>query len=419
MNPHDDQPQVYRSARSWFVSLVAAFLLVFAVLEGWLVSDQFRVLNRLHSLEEQALPQAMERQRLVRNLEALRLEGDKLLFNASPEVQRQSALVLDLIVSHPSFQYNAQTRAIAGEVRALLERVQADPPDRADLDMRWQGLSQSLAQLADQITADGINMLSQDVHQMTRLLYLGERKVVLSLLLAIVAMAGLLMLIGYIFIRPLRGIDRVLQGLRGDQALLPLPATRTREIAMINDAIVKLHETLRENEANRAGLERLATTDALTGLSNRGHFMQQAAIELERSQRHQRPVTVGLADLDHFKSINDRHGHAAGDAVLKVLAGLMDSTCRKSDLFGRYGGEEFAFLFPETPPAEARLLAERLLAALGALPIVLPGGDTIHVTLSMGLVDARGLGLDAALQQADAALYAAKAAGRNRVEVAD
>jgi len=172
------------------------------------------------------------------------------------------------------------------------------------------------------------------------------------------------------------------------------------------------------NEAARQQLELLANRDGLTGLTNRRHFMLLAEQELARAQRYRRSLTVGMADLDHFKRLNDTYGHAAGDAVLKAFAVLVGDTLRQSDLSCRYGGEEFAFLFPEVGIDEARRLAERLRERFSELEIRLPDSRLVRVTFSMGLADATVLPLEGALKLADEALYEAKRSGRNRIAVA-
>ena len=188
-------------------------------------------------------------------------------------------------------------------------------------------------------------------------------------------------------------------------------------IRAVEDAIVRFHATLLENDEVRLRLERLATTDGLTGLFNRHHFMALAADEMARAARYGRPITVGIADLDHFKQVNDTLGHAAGDHVLKTFAALLGDTLRQTDRVCRYGGEEFAFVFPETTPDEAQLLGERLRTRLLESPPVLPDGRHLAVTFSLGLADASGCGLEESLARADLGLYEAKRAGRNRTVV--
>ncbi len=163
-------------------------------------------------------------------------------------------------------------------------------------------------------------------------------------------------------------------------------------------------------------LRELATRDGLTGLWNRRAFLDRLAAELSRARRYPTSVALILADVDHFKRINDRYGHPAGDEVLRVVAATLRSMGRETDLVARYGGEEFAVLLPNTDEAGARALAERIRSALEETEI--PWEDaTIRVTASLGIsVTQDGQDPpDNLISQADQALYAAKETGRNRV----
>jgi diguanylate cyclase (GGDEF)-like protein len=167
-------------------------------------------------------------------------------------------------------------------------------------------------------------------------------------------------------------------------------------------------------------LQDLATMDELTGLANRRQFFDLARRETSRARRDGRPIAVALMDLDHFKRINDRHGHAAGDAALKAVAATCRIGVRLSDIVGRYGGEELAFVFPDTDLATAAEVAERLRGAIAAETIA-AGGSRITVAASFGVAcspDPANADLEGLLVAADKALYAAKRAGRNRVELA-
>ncbi len=163
-------------------------------------------------------------------------------------------------------------------------------------------------------------------------------------------------------------------------------------------------------------LARLATIDPLTGALNRRSFHEQASAEVDRSARHGRPLCLMMLDVDHFKAINDTHGHPAGDAVLVELATMLRGTMRTSDLLCRFGGEEFAVLLPETTLPAASILAHRLRHDVGEL-CVNAEGKSLRLTVSVGLVTLIGTSLADGLAAADAALYEAKAAGRNRVVI--
>lgn len=170
-----------------------------------------------------------------------------------------------------------------------------------------------------------------------------------------------------------------------------------------------------------ARLDRAVSHDHLTGVLARGAFLAHAGRLLHRLAAEGRPVAVLMLDVDHFKNVNDRHGHAAGDSVLAGFAHLASSALRPEDLVGRLGGEEFAAVLPRTSLDDARQVAERLRARVAEESFEAPNGRRLGVTVSLGLVyvtDAAGASLETLLARADEALYRAKADGRDRVVVA-
>jgi two-component system cell cycle response regulator len=182
--------------------------------------------------------------------------------------------------------------------------------------------------------------------------------------------------------------------------------------------LLQLRNELREKNQQ---LERLSVTDALTGLRNRRFAEWFLAGELERSRRHGNPLSVLLADLDHFKRVNDTHGHAAGDNALRHVATLLAQQVRKTDVCARWGGEEFLVGLAQVPLEGALALAERQRAAVEASPLVLPSGARLALTVSIGVAGARAIDgecPDGLVAAADRALYEAKDRGRNRVVLA-
>lgn len=164
----------------------------------------------------------------------------------------------------------------------------------------------------------------------------------------------------------------------------------------------------------------LATTDFLTKLPNRRQFLARLKEEFARARRFgNQPCSIMMVDLDHFKRVNDTHGHAVGDAVLKHFAQLMRKTFRKIDMAARVGGEEFAVIMPGTDLAAARTSAERLRETVAKTPFV-QDGKSISVTVSIGAatMGPSDFDVDQALIRADEALYRAKENGRNQVEMA-
>ena len=162
-----------------------------------------------------------------------------------------------------------------------------------------------------------------------------------------------------------------------------------------------------------------AITDPLTGVFNRRHFFALAEEEFERAGRYGNALTVLMLDIDHFKQVNDRYGHQAGDAVLKGVVGVCVAGLRQCDLIGRYGGEEFVIMLPQTGKSEAAKVAERLQQSIANQLFPSPAGP-LHVTVSIGVAQqlADGASLLTLLERADQAMYTAKLAGRNQVQVA-
>jgi len=163
-------------------------------------------------------------------------------------------------------------------------------------------------------------------------------------------------------------------------------------------------------------IRRLATTDPLTGLFNRRVFFERFDETFARARRNERPMTLILADLDHFKQVNDTWGHPAGDEMLRRVAATLSSCVRETDVVARYGGEEFAILLEETDVGGGVMMAERIRRAVEELPVAV-NGHTLGATLSAGCATWSGNGLDrdTLVDQADVALYRGKELGRNRV----
>ena len=171
-------------------------------------------------------------------------------------------------------------------------------------------------------------------------------------------------------------------------------------------------------ERIRAELHRAATTDALTGLPNRRTITERASVLLALAHAGQQPFSVAVIDVDHFKAINDQHGHDIGDLVLQAVAASLRAHCRGEEVVGRQGGEEFVALLPEADAAGAHRAAERLRTAVADQSVAVGPNTSLQVTVSIGIATGTSNSLpdfDTMLKRADMALYDAKANGRNRV----
>jgi diguanylate cyclase (GGDEF)-like protein len=188
---------------------------------------------------------------------------------------------------------------------------------------------------------------------------------------------------------------------------------------MLLEMLAAQTATVLENTRLFQNVQRLANTDPLTRLYNRRHLFDRAQHEYERATRYGRPLSVLMLDIDHFKQINDTFGHAEGDQVLRVVAARCREGLRDVDLVGRYGGEEFAILMPETSLTDARQAAERLRRQVARSPIQ-TGRNALTITISLGVTTwdgAPNVTLPILLDRADQALYVAKRAGRNCVRL--
>ena len=171
-------------------------------------------------------------------------------------------------------------------------------------------------------------------------------------------------------------------------------------------------------------LSEVSSRDALTGLYNRWYVIEKIDSEINRALRHGSPMSVLMLDLDHFKRINDTWGHSAGDEVLKAIGKLLRDSCRVYDVPGRYGGEEFCIVLPETKTGNTNVVAERIRQRLESTELSC-GGESIVVTASIGIAGMEEAGSGeilspaALIDRADRALYSAKSRGRNRIETWD
>jgi diguanylate cyclase (GGDEF)-like protein len=203
-----------------------------------------------------------------------------------------------------------------------------------------------------------------------------------------------------------------------DYLTKPFDSDELRARLLVGERILNLQDDL---IAAREQLLFRATHDLLTGVFNRGSVMDALRNELSRHARENRPFGVILADIDHFKNVNDTHGHLCGDEVLQAVARRMKECVRPYDTVGRYGGEEFLIIAAAADAAGTLALSERIRSVVGSKPIVTQAGE-VHVTASIGAAistDARGADSQALLRLADEALYRAKDQGRNQTVLAE
>jgi diguanylate cyclase (GGDEF)-like protein len=218
--------------------------------------------------------------------------------------------------------------------------------------------------------------------------------------------------------KALRAFDEIT---RTNDLSIRIPISEKDELGkmatVVNNMLDELERSRTKLEALMADAQFDATHDALTGLKNRRSILNALEVELSRTARQRQRVAVMLADIDHFKQINDQYGHSAGDAVLQEVAKALDAELRPYDVAGRYGGEEFLIIIPTMNNVRAMEVAERL--RLRICETVRANGSSHPVTISVGVtVTAGNEPMETVIDAADAAMYAAKQGGRNRVQLA-
>ena len=233
-------------------------------------------------------------------------------------------------------------------------------------------------------------------------------------LLLLLAGAGLVAYVGLLMVRPIERLAGAAAKVAAGDLSVEIPSAGRGEVGTLTQVFKNLVTRLREREG-QGELERLSVTDALTGLYNRRHLMGTLANEVQRSRRLRRAFSVLLADVDHFKQYNDTHGHLGGDAVLVKIAEILRQTTRGVDSVARYGGEEFLVMLIEAPIATAAAVGERLRARVAAEEF---GGGRVSVSVGAAEYPTHGETPEELIASADAAMYEAKSAGRDRVAVA-
>ncbi|MCD4506786.1 GGDEF domain-containing protein [Chromobacterium piscinae] len=247
--------------------------------------------------------------------------------------------------------------------------------------------------------------------------------------IALIAQLALFAYIRWLIAKPLLAAAKLLSDIADGKLDTEFPAIQRKdEIGDVLRAIAILRRNNREKRVLEQERQRLideltevSRVDFLTGIANRRAFTQAAHAEIAQARLSRESATLILFDIDHFKRVNDQHGHDAGDTVLIHVAAIIERACREGDLAGRYGGEEFVVLAGHGGASSGEALAERLRAAIEESPCSLPSGLQLAVTASFGVatLSEASSTLESLLQAADRALYAAKRQGRNRVVVAE
>jgi diguanylate cyclase (GGDEF)-like protein len=240
----------------------------------------------------------------------------------------------------------------------------------------------------------------------------GTRSIIAAVVAATMGVSLTCVLVfGYVrlrFVRLVQAAERIAGGEMGVEVKKPMGGLETR-LAQAIDGI----------SGAIAANQEAATVDKLTGVANRQSLLAALFNEVERSSRYNRPLSVAFVDIDHFKAVNDTHGHGVGDVVLRGVAQAIKANLRQTDVVGRYGGEEFMLLLAETEVEDAATLTEKLRDLVQRLRFAVDPNTTISVTISIGIAGGVGqqLRVDNLVRDADAAMYSAKSLGRNQTYI--
>ena len=407
----------FRSIR-FFSAIAICFALGVGLLALLIDRQQQDIVNETRVMELRTMPEVIRLQRVGRNLEQLRSVGDSILTAVSESDRQDLLMMMTMIAMHPNIQEDPKVAELTAQVAKTLAEanlaIASDPQSIDSLRRQWQPLALRLSQAADDAMAGAVQRLDRQVNIMSAVAQRVRYQMWLIMGLAGLCLLLFVWILQVRILKPLIKINDALRSLHTDLATPHLPESRVTEISAIESAILALHETQKKTATIQEELAFQASHDMLTELPNRRAFMQSAERAALRALTAGRSATVGMADIDFFKRINDQYGHAAGDAVLRDCARLIEQSFRSTDLICRYGGEEFAFVILDSDAAESLKLAERLRERIAGHAFSSPDGAALPaVTISIGLATIGAEGLERALHEADAALYRAKAEGRN------
>lgn len=433
------------------LSGVVIAMLLGGVAAAVLLTVQYDILQLAKEATQTLLPDIQAEVRTAINLERLKVFGEIVRHSAEPRERREAQLAARILAMDAVYEKDAHIKEQVKQVYDIIERMMAHrakqdavrqhielvqrplSDDEPTLANDWKEASAILENLAQHLSVDAAVNVSEGSAQIAR-----QAKWAMLVVVLVSGGLALLFIIMIVFVQRavVQPILRATHGLKriyNQPGALQMRRERLQELddiavaveafgaalSQINERTAELEREIAERQQAQAKLLELATTDGLTGLYNRRHFMETATQEFERARRYRMPLSLLMIDADHFKSINDRFGHHIGDEVLKALATIVRRQLRETDLFARLGGEEFAILLPQTDFADARVAAERLRQTIAEHTVDTEQGP-LNFTVSLGLarIEPSTVDLDDLLRQADAALYQAKQNGRNRLEPA-
>jgi len=425
------------------ITLIATAILTLAFAAG--AFSLYREAGRIRDLADdtraEMVPQMLERQHAVVNIERLKQYGATILDSADPRTRADTVVLVSHLIKHPALQSDPALRALAHEAETaamtladardqgdkLREKGQRAAADEAERPARqeWRQIFASLDSLSESLLVSASDIGSRRAEAFSQAARHVQVMVFCSYACLLAALLACGILVQQLLLKPILLTTATLD--RAEESHeVRLPDSHIREIDLffrsverMATALSEIEEAHRQARAAQAELRRLASVDELTGVANRRWFTAMAGRELERCRRFNHQLALLMIDVDHFKRVNDTHGHAVGDEVLKAFTRVLESNLRSVDLLGRLGGEEFAVVLPEADQKAATHTAERLRLAVEGLQFPFEDGSVLRITTSVGIAGMAltGESLDSLLARADSALYAAKHQGRNRVVV--
>ena len=433
--------KTYRWRLGQVTVAVSVLLAIVFALGAWALLHEAGIIRHLAAdTRTMLLPGALERQRAMVNIERLKQYGTTILESGEPRVRQDTVVVFSYLANHPALQSDPETASLARRaadvvaelarardegdaLRAAGQRAAADEAERRAR-QEWRDLFAALDARSESLFVAVGDMGTRRAQDFDGAASHVELAAGLSYAVLALALVGGGMLVHQLLLKPILLTTAALD--RDESSPLRLPASVIGEIDLFYRSVERMATALSEIEdahrqarAAQAELRRLASIDELTGVANRRWFTAMASRELERCRRFNHQLALLMIDVDHFKRVNDTHGHAVGDEVLKAFTRVLEGNLRSVDLLGRLGGEEFAVVLPESDSVAAAYTAERLRAAVEVLDFPLEDGTSLKITTSVGIAILAGAGetLDNLLARADGALYTAKRDGRNRVAV--
>ena len=425
------------------LTLIASAILAVVFIVGGV--SLYREVGNIRELaadtRSRLMPFISDRQRAVVNIERLRQNGAAIVESTDSRVRADTLVMIAHLAKHPVFQDDPTLRAAVqdservasklAEVRDRGDRLrqsgQNAAADEAERPARqeWRQIDETLDSLSESLLISAQDLGARRSDAFNEAAAQVQFMVAGSYALLFLALLGAGILVHQLLLKPILlttdSLDR-----SEDGHAVTLPDSKIREIDLfyrsverMATALSEIEEAHRQARAAQAELRRLASVDELTGVANRRWFTAMASRELERCRRFGHQLALLMVDVDHFKRVNDTHGHAVGDEVLKAFTRVLEGNLRSVDLLGRLGGEEFAVVLPEADDSAARQTAERLRQAVEGLQFPFEDGTVLRITTSVGIaiLSTTGETLDSLLARADGALYAAKRQGRNRVVV--